>query len=128
MPSATVPVASTPILLFRTIVPLAAAPKIMSRPAITLPSAMTGPPIVLPLPPWTVTDANAGVPTAAVPLALVPTKLAVSVFPGAVIHTFRLLNPLITRPLITFPALLTSKPLFPAPALDPSTTTRAPEA
>ncbi len=52
-----------------------------------------------------------------VPVASVPTKLALRVFPGWVIHTFRLVNPAITRPVITFPELLTTIPLLSGPAL-----------
>ena len=92
-PSADVPVASTPIRLLRTTVPPAAAPKTVRPPPITFPSAAVAPPIVLPPPPCTVTDPNAGGVTVVVPAASVPTKFALSVFPAAVTHTFRLVNP-----------------------------------
>ena len=51
-----------------------------------VPSAAVAPPIVLPPPPCTVTDPNAGGVIVAVPPASVPTKLALSVFPGWVIR------------------------------------------
>ncbi len=122
-PNAEVPVTSTPILLLRTTVPLADARNNERPPAMTLPSPAAAPPTTFPAP-WTVTDAYAGVPAAAVPLVFVPTKLLLSVLPVPVIQTLWLANPLITSPVTDCPEPLNSSPLLPAPAADPSTTTR----